>query len=239
MGLLSMLKRKDSSAAPVADAVEQARTRARRRLIGAVVLVGIGIIGFPLVFETQPRPIAVDVPIEIPRKDTAAPLVLPVPRPAASAVGGRDETIAATATDADKAAAPSEPVTGAPPPVAAKPSPSAAQVTSRPATSAAGTRPDKPEKAARTEPEKQDRRAATTDSSRTVVQVGAYADADAAREARQRVEKLGLKTFTQVVETDSGKRIRVRVGPFASRDEADRAAGRLKSAGLPAAVLTP
>ena len=50
-----------------ADAVQQARTRARQRLIGAVVLLAIGIIGFPLVFETQPRPIPVDVPIEIPR----------------------------------------------------------------------------------------------------------------------------------------------------------------------------
>ena len=52
-----------------ADAVQQARTRARQRLIGAIVLLGIGIIGFPLVFETQPRPIPVDVPIEIPRRE--------------------------------------------------------------------------------------------------------------------------------------------------------------------------
>ena len=73
---------------------------------------------------------------------------------------------------------------------------------------------------------------------RFVVQVGAYAEAASAREARQRAEKLGLKTYTQVVETQAGNRIRVRVGPFASRDEADRAAGKLKSAGLPAALLT-
>ena len=52
-----------------ADAVQQARTRARQRLIGAIVLLAIGIIGFPLVFETQPRPIPVDVPIEIPGRD--------------------------------------------------------------------------------------------------------------------------------------------------------------------------
>jgi DedD protein len=73
---------------------------------------------------------------------------------------------------------------------------------------------------------------------RFVVQVGAFAETSATREARTKVEKLGLATYTQVVETPDGKRTRVRVGPFASREEADKAAARLKAAGLPGAVLT-
>jgi DedD protein len=73
---------------------------------------------------------------------------------------------------------------------------------------------------------------------RFVVQVGAFAEVTAARDARHKVEKLGLKTYTQVVETSAGNRIRVRVGPFASRDEADRAAAKIKTAGLPSAILT-
>jgi DedD protein len=44
------------------------------------VLVGIGIIGFPILFENQPRPIPVNVPIDIPRKDSTAALNLPVAR---------------------------------------------------------------------------------------------------------------------------------------------------------------
>ena len=71
-----------------------------------------------------------------------------------------------------------------------------------------------------------------------MVQVGAFADAGVAREARTKVEKLGLHTYTQEVDTDNGKRIRVRLGPFDSRDVADQAAAKLKAAGLPAAVLT-
>ena len=71
-----------------------------------------------------------------------------------------------------------------------------------------------------------------------MVQVGAFAEVTAAREARQKVEKLGLKTYTQVVETSNGKRIRVRVGPFGSRGEADKAADKIKSAGLSSAVYT-
>jgi DedD protein len=35
------------------------RRRARHRLIGAAVLVLIGVVGFPLLFDTQPRPIPV------------------------------------------------------------------------------------------------------------------------------------------------------------------------------------
>jgi DedD protein len=59
--------------------VQQARSRARQRLIGATVLLAIGIIGFPLVFETQPRPIPVDIPIEIPKRDALPPLASPPP----------------------------------------------------------------------------------------------------------------------------------------------------------------
>lgn len=74
-------------------------------------------------------------------------------------------------------------------------------------------------------------------SQRMVVQVGAFADAAAARELRGKVEKLGLKTYTQEVDTAAGRRIRVRVGPFENRAEADQAAARLRQAKLPAAVL--
>ena len=73
---------------------------------------------------------------------------------------------------------------------------------------------------------------------RFVVQIGAFADAVRAREARQTLEKAGLKTYTQVVDTKEGKRTRVRVGPFESRAEADKAAAKVKGLDLPASVLT-
>jgi DedD protein len=73
---------------------------------------------------------------------------------------------------------------------------------------------------------------------RFVVQVGAFSDVTRAREVRQKVEHAGLKTYTQVVETKDGRRIRVRVGPFALRAEADKAAEKIKKLDLSAAVLT-
>ena len=70
-----------------------------------------------------------------------------------------------------------------------------------------------------------------------MVQVGAFADDATVRQTRQKVEKLGLKTYTQEVSTDAGKRVRVRVGPFASKEEAAQVLNKLKGAGLPGAVL--
>jgi DedD protein len=71
-----------------------------------------------------------------------------------------------------------------------------------------------------------------------VVQVGAFADLAKAREVRQKLEQAGLKTYTQVLETKDGRRIRVRVGPFAGKSEADKAAEKIKKLNLPAATLS-
>ena len=78
-----------STAAPAgsptpAQSVEVLRKRAKHRLIGASVLVLLGVIGFPILFETQPRPVAVDIPIEIPGKNAVKPLVVPAPAVAAA-----------------------------------------------------------------------------------------------------------------------------------------------------------
>ena len=78
-------RRGDSAAVqPAASAaqtqsVEVLRKRARQRLMGASVLVLLGVVGFPVLFETQPRPVAVDIPIEIPGKNSVRPLVVPAP----------------------------------------------------------------------------------------------------------------------------------------------------------------
>ena len=80
--------------------------------------------------------------------------------------------------------------------------------------------------------------AAGENANRFIVQVGAFADAAKARETRLKLEKAGLKTYTQVAKTADGERTRVRVGPYATRAEAERAAERIKGLALPAAVLT-
>jgi DedD protein len=239
--------RRKGAAAPAGDdgaLVEAARTRARRRLIGAVVLLAIGIIVFPLVFETQPRPVALDTPIEVAGKarDAAA---LPASKPAEPAAAAASARIVAQAPPPQPIETEIEP---APKPVPAEPP--KAEPAPKPVAEAPPPKPaaSTPPSAAASMPKSEDGSRARAllegkpasqpaASGRFVVQVGAYTDTQALREARQKVEKLGLKTYTQVVETDAGKRTRVRIGPFATREEADSAGARLKSAGLPANVL--
>ncbi len=272
MGLLAFLKRSTSTAssADAGDDVQRVRTRARQRLIGAVVLIVAGVIGFPLLFETQPRPIPVDVPIEIVRKDQVPPLVMPPARTraasAANAKSAKESVITETAAEAGREVAAATPTAvaasaaaSAPPmkvdktaaaataaakvekasaPVAAVPK---AEKAAAPAEkTAAKDVPKEPAKEPAKEVAKKDdakKEAAASVQGRFVVQVGAFSDAAAAREVRQKVEQLGLKTYTQVVETADGRRIRVRVGPFATRDDAEKAAGKVKSAGLSTALF--
>lgn len=234
MGLLSIFKRQPDSrpagraATQDAGSLAAARTRARRRLIGATLLVLVGVIGFPLLFDTAPRPLPVDIPIEIPRKDSAPPLAAPPPKAEAPA------TAPALVGKLEPAAEP------APPPVAAPRPAEPAPTEKKPPEPAAAPKPDA--EAARALAALEGRPATVASQAeaagRFVVQVGAYSEAESARAARQRVEKLGLKTYTQVVETAAGKRIRVRIGPFGERTEADKAAAQLQKAGLPSAVLT-
>lgn len=257
MGLLSLFQRQprpdDASHEPSPaepDAVAAARTRARRRLIGAAVLLGIGVVGFPLLFETQPRPVPVDLPIEIPRKDGAPPLVPPAASPALSAASA-----AVVLPDAEVPAAPEavprrpaeiteraadagrEVMAPASAPRAAASAPRVAASAPRPTASAA--RPTAEGDSARVQAllNGQPAAAASAAGARVVVQVGAYTEPAKLKEARAKVEKLGFKTYTQVVEVDGAKRTRVRIGPFATKAEADKAAARIKASGLPAAIL--
>lgn len=78
---------------------------------------------------------------------------------------------------------------------------------------------------------------AAADDGRFIVQIGAYAEADKAREVRLKLERGGIKTYTQVAETPDGKRIRVRVGPFQGRADADKAAAKIKALNLPVSIL--
>ncbi|TAM51811.1 MAG: SPOR domain-containing protein [Burkholderiaceae bacterium] len=260
-------KRGDDKAPAAArrESVEAMRQRAKHRLIGAAVLVAIGVVGFPLLFDTQPRPIAVDVPIVIPDKNQVQPLVIPSPPatapttsvppvnpapvaaakatpgapaaqvPVPASLGAKEEVVAETPKPQpelkpDKA--PAAPVAKAQSKAEPKPAPKPESQAVARAGDGAKAEALLDGKTVAAVP------AAASETGRFVVQVGAFADADKAHEARQKVEKAGLKTYTQVVQTKDGKRIRVRAGPFASRAEADKAAGKIKGLQLAAAILT-
>jgi DedD protein len=252
---------------PASESIEVLRQRAKYRLAGASVLVLLGVIGFPLLFDKQPRSVAVDTPIDIPDRNKVPPLAIPaVPPKTLPAVSAPAEPISApvataaptaSAVIADVSAKPkAEPASQAGSKPASDASVSKALIdkkvpvaqvenfkdatkitaaeSSKPAASSVAKAAD----AAKPQALLEDKPTAATDAGRYVVQVGAFAEADRAREVRTKLESAGLKTYTNVAETKDGKRIRVRVGPFASKPEAKKAAEKVKQLNLPAAVLT-
>jgi DedD protein len=233
--------------------MEAVRKRAKHRLIGAFVLVLAGVVGFPLLFDTQPRPVAVDIPIEIPGKNSVKPLALP-PKPevakepaspalaqtrvaAASNLAAKEEVVA------DKKSAPVASVEKKETEALVRPDArltprSEPRIEARPEAKPALKADDGARARALLDGQAGAASASVSAEGRMVVQVGAFADEDKAREVRQKLEKAGLKTYTQVAETKDGKRIRVRVGPFATKAEADKAASKIKTLDLPASILT-
>lgn len=267
MALFKFRKGRDEQPATVGNAptVEAVRRRAMHRLIGAAVLVLAGVIGFPLVFDNQPRPIPVDLPIDIVDKSKARPLTPPQPvgvpvtasgpppaQPAAAKGAVQEPEPARSAQPVALAPAAPAPASAATSPVPAQ-TPAAAGAAPG-ATAPAGALAQDARRAqalleARPVPAASPAQAApaaaagagnaaAVSSARFVVQVGAFSDAAKVREVRRKVEASGLKTYTQVVTTADGDRTRVRVGPFADRAEADKAAARIRKLDLSAAILT-
>ncbi len=256
MALFKFRKGRDEQPASVAPAqtVEVVRRRAMHRLIGAAVLVLAGVIGFPMIFDNQPRPIPVDLPIEIVDKNKVKPLVMP-PAAAIAASGGAAASAAAPAVPTKPAdteakptpiAAPAIAVTAVP---AEKAASSAAELAQAKALDAKKARAllegrpvagssKTPIAAAANAPTPADVKSAPASDERYVVQVGAFADAAKVREVRRKVELAGLKTYTQVVRTAEGERTRVRVGPFDDKAEATKAADKIRKLSLSVAVLT-
>ena len=249
-----------------AESVEVIRKRARHRLMGSVVLVLGAVLGLPLLFDSQPRPVAIDTPIVIPDRNQVGALSSTVSN---AKTGASKEGLVLDPALAGQSGAAKSALTnsaGLDPHEEVVTKDSKTEVKSEPK---AETKPElkaeaKPETKPETKPEpkteaKKDVKAeAKTDAKdgakakalldgketpkageavRSVVQVGAYADLAKAKEARAKLESAGFKTYTQEVDTKDGKRIRVRVGPFASKEEADKTAEKIRKLNLQTSVL--
>ena len=245
--------------------IETVRRRARHRLLGASLLVLAGVIGFPLLFESQPRPVQTNFEIEIPSRKTAQPLA--AAGNAAPATGARVEGL-----DEKEEIVTPAPVAQQPMPAqqgdAAPAQPFVKPWEKQPAVSGPTDKPaaDKPVAAVKTEKKPEPKPAAkppgdaaralallegrapqqgesasddkSVAKSRHIVQVGAFVDPVLAREARMKLERAGLSTYTHVADTPDGKRTRVRLGPFSSRAEAQKAADKARALGLSVSILT-
>lgn len=79
----------------------------------------------------------------------------------------------------------------------------------------------------------------TYPSQNWAVQIGQFARPENARAAEARASSLGLRAYSETLQTAQGERVRVRTGPFATRAAAEEARSRLLAAGLDAALIAP
>ena len=205
-----------SSNAPV-DPVLPEKKRARRRLVGAVALVLAVVIGLPMVLDSEPKPLADDLTIEIPSKDRPAePGVAqgagaPNSRvPAASALDHKEEMVDMPTTPAHSK--------GAHPGAPDDPKPKSDAASALPKSSSD---------------------AAENKQTRFILQVAAFASAEKVQELRSKLKSAGIASYTQKIATTDGERIRIRVGPFGTKQEAERMQVKLGTLGLNGKLLAP
>jgi len=215
------------------------KQRARRRLIGALVLVGAAVIVLPLVFDAKPRPVtdAVAVQIQDQPVDRGAKASTDEPKVASRRSASRP---AASSTDQAQALDQGEEVVAsndAPseaqnPPAATKPTTPPKPVASLtpPAESKPATKPAQPA----AQPTQQTA-AASTDANggKFILLIGAFASEDRARNwlGKLKGEKIpGYIEHKKVPE--KGDLALLRAGPFNDRASAEAAQKRAEQIGL-------
>lgn len=222
------------------DTQLQLKKRARRRLVGAVAFAGFAAVVLPMIMDQEPQPALQDVEIRIPGQDdkpfapkfATAPPVAPAP--------------------VETPAAPAPPAVVKP---AAVPAPEAAKAVEKPAAKPAEKAPEKtpektPEKPAKPAETKPAETASKSEAARAaailagqaqppaasagqfVILIGAFADPANVKNLQSKLGELGIKVFTEPLESPQGRKIRVRAGPFASKDAAEKALEKMKRIGV-------
>jgi DedD protein len=252
-------------ARPISDEELQLKKRARRRLVGAIVLVSAVAVILPMVLDSEPKSVNKNVDIQIPPSDSAEfkpKTATPTPNvidgsapltqtPAAAPPPEKGAATREAEMSTSKAGAPAV-IDGA---IGSKPTAGASSIAadeSVPATIQPAREAVKPEPAEakqsvsdngkeRTTPAIAQSKVSAKDVSVSanayIVQVAALADAARAKKLQKQIAGAGVKTYTEVVSTKSGSITRVRAGPYSTREAAEKARTRLKKVGLDGKVV--
>jgi len=69
-----------------------------------------------------------------------------------------------------------------------------------------------------------------------VILIGAFANPVNVKQIQSKTAELGIKTYTESLDSPQGKKTRVRAGPFASREAAEKALEKMKRIGVSGVV---
>ncbi|HET8700156.1 MAG TPA: SPOR domain-containing protein [Nitrococcus sp.] len=207
--------------------------RAKQRLIGAVVLVALGVIFIPMLLKGPVERDRSSIPVEIPPQPRVAP-VPDIPK-----------------ADALRKPSPGQQLAENPPPVYAPPANSTAEVKSSAVVPIEQSRASAPAlmpavagklrgedqqispgRDSATASQTNTARAATGEALTTAwaVQVGSFQDRDNARALRQELEQSGFSAYVEQTQYKHKPLFRVRVGPVTGRSNAEQLTARLHEA---------
>ena len=210
--------------------LDELRRRARRRLIGAVVLALAAAVLVPMLLESDPKPLGEDVSVKIPPVDEGKFVSKLGDQPRAggatttqSAPRSPDASTVASAKDAGA----STPKPVAEPPAIKPPPPKETppQAVLPPVAPPSTPPPVKPAS------ETVSSDAAKTPAGAFSVQLAAFADDKGANALASRLKKAGHPAYTEPYATSRGTLWRVRVGPYPTREAAENARTKLKADG--------
>lgn len=204
------------------DDEDNLKRQARRRLIGAIVLVTVVVAVLPMLLDSEPKSVVKDIELRIPDKDKAGEFVPNAALPSVPAAAQPASSPAVAAPAVTSPVVTRDDV----PQVAVAPQPSDA---SQPAAKPAAAPEQKPAPAMpEAAPAEAAHKEQAAQQSGYILQIGAFSNADTAHRWHKNLIKQGIKAYTE----KAGDKIRVRAGPYATREAADKVRHRLESQGL-------
>jgi DedD protein len=230
------------------DAQTQLKKRARRRLMGAIALAGLAAVVLPMVMDEEPKQQVQDVQIRIPGQEqlpfkpgissnkstSAAPLVAPAPDSVVP-----EKSLAAPRLDSPASSSPS--VEGASVRSAEKTSERTTEKKVEKPSEKSSEKPVKPpvddaKRAIAILAGKAPEPAAVNVGAQYVILIGAFSNTANVKLLESKIGEMGIKTFTESLDSPEGRKTRLRAGPFSSRDQADKAVEKMKRIGISGVV---
>lgn len=225
------------------DAQLQLKKRARRRLVGAVAFAGLAAVILPMVMDEEPKQQVQDIQIRIPGQEQA-PFA---PKLKSATAEKKDESAAAQpAPIAAPVVKPVEPPVSKAPeiPVEKAPEKATEKTAAKPAEKPSEKAADKPangrdaQRAAAILGGKAASEPAPANGGQFVILIGAFSNPANVKQLQTKIGELGIKVYTESLDSPEGKKTRVRAGPFANRDAADKALEKMKRIGVNGVVAS-
>lgn len=229
------------------DTQLQFKKRARRRLVGAIAFAGFAAVVLPMIMEQEPKQVSQDVEIRIPGQDEKpfAPKFGAAASPAVKAPASQ----VVEAKPLETAKTPVQPAVPVPKVADVKPAEKPVEkipekTVAKPAEKLAVNAVEKPvAKPANTEGQravailagKSPEPAAA--SGQYVILIGAFTNQANIKNLQGKLSELGIKVYTEPLDSPQGKKTRVRAGPFPSREAGEKALEKMKRIGI-SGVLT-